>query len=287
MKALLITAVAAATLAGTASGQVVDERIHLRADSATALIRGFVNFKRARLGVVVSLDAGDSDRYGALIESVSPGGPADRAGVRSGDIVISLDGESMLDETHNVVAEDGSSLPGLRLIALTSRLEPEDTVDLRIRRDDRELQLELVTEAWATVVREWRTPEGRWGFEYGRDSLQVEFERDIPRVRARVLRPEGNYLFVGDPLFELELAPMNEELGSYFGTASGVLVISVPESSSIGLKAGDVVLTVDGRVAESPSHLHRILRSYEANERFRLTIMRRHQRTTVEGTLAR
>ena len=43
----------------------------------------------------------------------------------------------------------------------------------------------------------------------------------------------------------------------------GVLVISVPKDSELGLKGGDVVLAVDGRKPESPSHLLRILRSYE------------------------
>ena len=80
---------------------------------------------------------------------------------------------------------------------------------------------------------------------------------------------------------------MNAELGGFFGTSRGVLVISVPEGSGLGLKGGDVVLSVDGRTTENPSHLHRILRSYQSDEGFELIIMRNQRRMTVRGSLSR
>jgi S1-C subfamily serine protease len=263
-----------------------DLRIRVHVDSVSPLMTGFVTLRRAHLGMNVNLRAGDTDRYGALINSVSPNGPADRAGIRSGDIIVTLNDESLLDDEHVVTAEDGSSIPGLRLIALASKLDPDDTINVELRRDDRTKQLSLVTESWPTVVREWTTPEGEWGVQFGQDSLVVDFEKAMPRVRTRVLSPGGN-LFFSDPLFDLELAPMNAELGSYFGTSSGVLVISVPEGSGLGLKGGDVVLAVDGRTTDNPSHLHRILRSYQSDEGFELSIMRNQSRMTVRGTLSR
>ena len=38
--------------------------------------------------------------------------------------------------------------------------------------------------------------------------------------------------------------PLNPDLGSYFGATDGVLVINVPQGSTLGLKGGDVVLNV-------------------------------------------
>jgi S1-C subfamily serine protease len=260
--------------------------IQVHVDSVSPLMTGFVTLRRAHLGMNVNLRAGDTDRYGALINSVSPNGPADRAGIRSGDIVVALDDESLFDDEHIVTADDGSSVPGLRLIALASKLDPDDTINVELRRGDRTLRLSLATESWPTMVSEWRTPEGAWGVRFGEDSLLVEFEKAMPRVRTRVLGPGGN-LFFADPLFDLELAPMNAELGNYFGTTSGVLVISVPEGSGLQLKGGDVVLAVDGRTTENPSHLHRILRSYQSNEQFELSIMRNQKRMTVRGALSR
>jgi S1-C subfamily serine protease len=281
---LVVLALGAGAGAEAQSGE--DIHIRVQVDSISPLMTGFVTLRRAHLGISVNLRAGQTDRYGALINSVSPNGPADRAGIRSGDIVVMLDDESLIDDQHAVMADDGSSVPGFRLIALASKLDPDDTINVELRRGERTLRLSLVTESWPTMVREWRTPDGDWGVRFGEDSLLVEFERNMPRVRTRVLGPGVN-LFFADPLFDLELAPMNAELGGYFGTSSGVLVISVPEGSGLGLKGGDVVLAVDGRTTENPSHLHRILRSYQSGEQFQLSIMRNQRRMTVRGNLNR
>ena len=86
-------------------------------------------------------------------------------------------------------------------------------------------------------------------------------------------------------LGDLELAPLNPDLGQYFGASDGVLVISAPPDSALGLKGGDVVLAVDGRKPAGPSHLLRILRSYETGENFKLDILRNHKRETVTAHL--
>jgi S1-C subfamily serine protease len=62
-------------------------------------------------------------------------------------------------------------------------------------------------------------------------------------------------------------------------------VVSVPKDSDLGLKGGDVVLAVDGRKPASPSHLLRILRSYERGESFKLDILRNHKRESVTSRL--
>ena len=59
---------------------------------------------------------------------------------------------------------------------------------------------------------------------------------------------------MGTPLEDLELAPLNRDLGRYFGTSEGILVINVPEESRLGLKAGDVVLRwMGGRRSVRPT----------------------------------
>ena len=52
--------------------------------------------RRARLGIKVNLQARDTDSLGAYVESVTPNGPAAKAGLRSGDIITKLDGKSVL-----------------------------------------------------------------------------------------------------------------------------------------------------------------------------------------------
>src|SRR5262249_56346924 len=67
-------------------------------------------------------------------------------------------------------------------------------------------------------------------------------------------RPFKEFMF-GSPLAALELAPLNPELGKYFATSDGVLVINVPPDSKLGLKPGDVVVAVDGRKVKGPAQL--------------------------------
>ena len=78
---------------------------------------------------------------------------------------------------------------------------------------------------------------------------------------------------------------MSPGLGQYFGTGEGVLVVNAPKGSSLGLKPGDVVLAVDGRRPSGPSHLLRILRSYDRGEDFKLDVLRNRKRETLTAHL--
>jgi len=243
--------------------------------------------RRARLGIKVNLQARETDSIGAYVDAVTPGGPADQAGIRSGDIITKLDGKSVLAggaaEEDRVHARE--SLPGLRLIELAARLEPNDTVPVEYRRGkDRRT---------ASVVTAEEPELSLGGMGDGRFGVRVFGGRpgDGPRVRVgdfmerfESAGPHWNY-FSNSPLGRLELAPLNSDLGRYFGTEEGVLVISAPTDSALGLRGGDVVLGVDGREPSSPSHLLRILRSYESGETFKLDIMRNRKRETVTARI--
>ncbi|MBT8404979.1 MAG: PDZ domain-containing protein, partial [Gemmatimonadetes bacterium] len=90
------------------------------------------------------------------------------------------------------------------------------------------------------------------------------------------------FVFGGGNCIEgVEFVELNPELGEYFGTDEGILVARVAESSALGLRAGDVLMAVDGREVRSTDHARRILSSYEPDEEIRLRIMRQGAETEV------
>src|SRR6266571_6498938 len=89
---------------------------------------------RGRIGVVVKTDASpETDKIGAKIEGVTPGGPADKAGLKVGDIITSFNGTSLAGVRSEDEDESG---PGMRLVELAHKLEVGDTVKIEYRRGD-------------------------------------------------------------------------------------------------------------------------------------------------------
>lgn len=244
--------------------------------------------RRARLGITLDMRATENDSVGATISSVTPGGPAAKAGLRSGDIVTKLDGKSLVraerERARNEDADqdEDESLAGLRLIEMVAKLEPGDTVAIEYRRGKETLTASAVTSTERSLAMRsfgdrdvfFRMPEMERGPLFPKAS-------SMPKVMAGT-GDRGQFMFAfGGPFSELELAPVNADLGAYFGTTEGVLVIDAPEKNTLGLKGGDVILSVDGRKARGPSSLLRIFQSYEDGDVMKLEIMRNKARQSI------
>jgi S1-C subfamily serine protease len=216
------------------------------------------NDNHGRIGVLVRTDASDeSDKIGAKIEGVTPGSPADRAGLKVGDIITKFAGTSL----GGIKPEDeDESGPGRKLIALARKLEPGDTVRIEYRRGADTKQATLVAEDLDGGMR---------------------MEMPGPMV-AMPHMPEMNFEWsFGEPWGELELVSLNADLGEYFGTKDGILVVKAPGDSTLPLKGGDVILSIGGRKPTGQSHAMRILRSYEPGESVSIDIMRKQKRMTL------
>jgi len=216
-----------------------------------------------RIGVVPnSKPDSQSDKIGAKLEAVSPGGPAAKAGLKVGDIITKFNGTSLAGAQAEDEDESG---PGAKLVELARKLEPGDTVQVEYRRGGDTKKAALVAE-----------------------DLGGSFRMEMPDVPMPTFHiapgmpgMQGFEFSFGSPWGDLELVNLNPDLGEYFGTKEGVLVVKAPGDSSLPVRSGDVILSIAGRKPTSPSHAMRILHSYEAGETVSLDIVRKQKRMTL------
>ena len=222
----------------------------------------------ARLGILLDTERNPvTDSVGVLVRGVTPDGPAEEAGIREGDILTRFNGEPL-------AVEGERARPGRRLLDLVRGLEPGDTVRLEIRRDGRTITQTLVAERREAFSFQGLRDFDRFGMDFHIPDL--ERLRDLPR-RLDLTLPFRHRVH------GLELVELNRDLGSYFGSTTGVLVVDIAEDSPLGLKAGDVILSIGGRAPESPGHALRILASYQPEETVRFEILWQKKKQTVEG----
>ncbi len=255
--------------------------------------------RRVRIGVVVRTRPSDTDSVGALLDAVTPGGPAATAGLRAGDIITRFGSTPLAARMATVPPGTKVPNPGFRLVELVARLSPNDTVSVEYRRGKSRHTVQVVTAADPDDLAVLVGPEGSYGFRTlpGGEEFWVGGEGLNDRALEMTLRrselARGAFGGRESPygpltrgaMLDLELAPVNPQLGSYFGTTEGVLVVDVPDPPPLGLRAGDGVLNVDGRKVSSPHQLMRILGSYDADEPLLVEVMRQKKRLALKGTL--
>ena len=219
---------------------------------------------RGRIGVIVDPRANAAgDKVGARVDGITPGGPAEKGGLKVGDVITRFNGTAL----GGAESEDAeNSGPGMKLIDLARKLEPGDTVQVEYRRgtDARK----------ATLVAEDLGPSGH--FEMPEMGQMREL---MPEMH---MGPGNDFEFAfGSPWGGIELVELNPDLGDYFGTREGVLVVSAPEDSTLALKGGDVIVSIGGRKPTSPMQAMRILRSYDSGESVTLDVLRKQKHVTV------
>lgn len=211
----------------------------------------------AMLGVNIA--TGGAPGEGVRINGVSPGGPAEAAGLRAGDVLVAVDGVRL--------DRDGEQAPAARLTGFMRTVQPGQRVQVEYLRDGERRKVELTAAPAeppiARVLRERLGP------------LQEQFNL---KEFEKLLVPERSF-------GSLELVTVTPKLGRYFGTDRGLLVVRAPSDPSFRLEEGDVLLAIDGRVPESPGHAFRILRSYQPGEKLELEILRDRKKLELEVTV--
>jgi serine protease Do len=184
---------------------------------------------------------------GARVDEVRADSPAEKAGLKSGDVVVEFDGEKVRSARH--------------LSRLVSETAPGRTVAAGVVRQGQRVDLRVTPEA------------GRMAW-VGEAFPGAPMRFSVPGLRMdeRRFRIDPRAGEEGDRTFEFFVDPpaqgrlgigaqdMTPDLAEYFGTKGGVLVTRVgPDSPAAraGLKAGDVITSINGQPVQSVAELRR------------------------------
>jgi len=205
------------------------------------------------LGVVLSDEGGE----GVTVSGVKEAGPAEKAGLKEGDRILEL---------------DGRKVERARDIRRAMRdLEPGDTVQIRIQRKSQEKTLTATVGKPPERVFPGFGP--RWHGEVAPDLMALN-----------MLGMNRNYLGV-------RILSMTEDLRAYFKAprGRGLLVSRVEEDTpagKAGLRAGDVIIAVDGKGISDRSDIAQALSDHEAGDRVPVKIVRDGVEKTLDVEIA-
>ena len=292
MKGWKMTALVAALIGaggiGAAMAPVAHGQTKLRAVKASAQSPRAVEVLTGgtRIGVSVrDLEESDSKTIkgtaaGVVVEDVSADSPAEKAGVRKGDVIVEFDSERV------------------RSVRQFTRLVHETpsgrTVQAAVVRDGQRTTLSIIP----------RDGGGRFSFEGGGDL--ADWARDFtyrvvprgapPTPPTPPTPPAPPSVWRFDDLLGrasrlgISVDAISGQLAEYFGTKEGVLVTSVTDDSpaaKAGVKAGDVITSVNGSTVNDPADVRRRVQNLSDGDEFTLSMMRERKPITVKGKIER
>lgn len=222
-----------------------------------ATLRGWVGINTQGPAAPTAMDSTGPRRVRYFgyqdIVSVDPGSPAERAGIKPGDILVAYNGIDLINHEFN----------------LADIIVPKKRVDVSVRREGEVKDYSLIAAAVPEEVARRRMDLDKVFFRMempGSGTIMVSGDSGGP-VHVRATRmPDGRalagggfgqkfvppekMLFLLSPngLFGASLVSVSEELSRIIKVQKGVLVSSVPEETPAfraGLRTGDVIVTAD------------------------------------------
>lgn len=211
------------------------------------------------LSSAVRAALGLEEETGVLLQQVTKDGPADRAGLQAGDVLLLLGGNKVHSSS--------------RLSRVLDRFDPDDQVTAVVWRRGEEKKFQV-------------TLGKRKGYSVslGRGALAP-----VPNVEVAPPSFSFSTLFAaGSQGLGLRTEELTGQLAEYFQVQRGVLVTWVTRGSragKAGLKAGDVILGVEGQPIQGKADLEQTLSETNRSRELVLQVMRRGEKKTL--TLAR
>ena len=203
------------------------------------------------------------EERGVEVSSLAEDGPAAKAGIKQGDVVLEFNGQPV----------EGT--------AQFSRLVRETPVGRHVkitvwRSGAAQTLMATVGENKQTTV--IGPGDGSWNFNMPEIPPMPNIE--IPRFQMSLQNPMLG--IVGESL------EREDQLAEFFGVQEGVLVRSVKKGSAAekaGIKAGDVITKVDDSKVTSSAEITRVLRGLKSKKTFGVTVVRNRKEMPLTVTM--
>jgi serine protease Do len=189
---------------------------------------------------------------GVLVRDVVEDSPAEKAGIEREDVILAFGGKKVLDTEQ--------------LIQMVKKNSPGDEVEMLIVRDGKEKTV-------STIIGE--SPEN--------ELREIEIKKSIsPEGKLPKIKPEiYKFSAFSGVRIGVKVEDLTEQLGEYFGVkgGEGALVTEVDEDGpayKAGLKAGDVIMEVDGKKIEDTEDLIGVISDQEEGDKVEIKVVRNH-----------
>src|ERR1051325_6831290 len=207
---------------------------------------------------------------GVGVTEVLKDSPAEKAGLKKDDVILSFDGESVTSVR--------------KLTRLVSESSPDQTVRVTVSRGgaQQELTATLAKHDLGGMMRARIGDEVFRGMEQSFPKIEMGEMGQLGKIG------DGNFVFAfGNRRIGVSTQTLTKQLADYFGVRDGgVLITSVSDNSpaaKAGLKAGDVIIAIDGEKVTSPGDITRVLGKKETGD-VSLTVVRDKNTRTITVT---
>ena len=226
-------------------------------------------------------DDDKSAQAGVVVEEVSPDSPAEKGGIKKGDVITEFDGERVrsVRQFTRLVQETpaGRKAPVAVMRAgqrVSVTVEPREGSAFSFFRDfDGDGVFEDLGRNFAFAVPP--APPARPALP------------SPPATPAPPSLPDyQNFTWRSTSGLGITVSDLSSQLADYFGAKEGVLVTAVAESSAgakAGLKAGDVITSFNGGSVTNPSELRRRTQRLEDGDELTIVILRDKKPQTLKG----
>ena len=216
------------------------------------------------------------DVRGVGITEVIKDSPAEKAGLRKDDVIVRFEGDNITSTR--------------KLARLVSEVAPDHTVRLTISRGGSEQDVNVTIGKHTGYVNTFRQLEGMKG--HFKEFEKFKEFKNLP-PGAQVWKWDGQpgfgpesfaFSFGGGRRIGVTTMPLTKQLGDYFGIADGkgVLVTGVTDDSPAaraGLKAGDVIISVDGEKVDGSGDVSRAINKKKEGDVTLTVVREKNQRT--------